>query len=199
MGTFLLLSRDEVLSNDLVSLFSAWFDRVILPPRSILPRSELAAVLVRDDCAEFCVGGTVDIEASAIVLVRGDLTVMSVPLSDFTASGDGTVPDFRDFAVTDHGRTLRFGPYESAFDAVLYPHDPQFRRRFRARKAATDRSLGGSIRRLRLQRKLRLEDLGALAKTTARIERGEVTRPHRATSDALARLLRVETTELGQF
>ena len=154
---------------------------------------------MRDDCADFCVGGTVDIEASTVVLIRGDLSALSVPLSDFPPSGDGTAPDFHDFAVTDCGRTLRFGHYESTFDAVLYLHDPRFRRRLRARKAASERTLGASIRRLRLQRRLRLEDLGPMAKTVARIERGEVTRPHQATVTAIARLLAVQPAELGQF
>jgi hypothetical protein len=132
------------------------------------------------------------------VLLRGDLTILSAPLTDFRASGDGTAPDFRDFEVVDHGRTLRFGSYESAFDAVLYLHDPEYRRRLRERRAG-ENALGTAVRRLRKQRGLRLEDFGVMGKTVARIERGEVKRPRHSTLAALAERLGTTADELAQF
>jgi hypothetical protein len=42
-----------------------------------------------------------------------------VPLSIFTPSGDGTVPDFADFAPIDYGHAIRFGRYEAAADAIF--------------------------------------------------------------------------------
>lgn len=194
-GTLLVM---DAVRDDVLALFMNWFDRVVLLPRSRLPAVELAAVFNREDRADFCVGGTIDLDLGVAILLRGDLSVLAAPLTDFPTSGDGTHPDFRDFEVEDHGRTLRFGSYEAAFDAILYLHDAEYRRRIREKRAG-ETTLGTAVRRLRKQRCLRLEDLGHLAKTVARIERGEVRRPRRATLSAVAERLGTTVEELAQF
>lgn len=188
----------EAVREGTLTLFTNWFDRVVVLPRSRLPGDELVEVFAREDRADFCIGGTIDLDLDVAVLLRGDLGIITAPLSDFLPSGDGTRPDFQEFAVVDSGRTLRFGGYEAAFDTVLYLHDAEFRRRIRDRRADGN-PLGASVRRLRKQRGLRLDALGSLAKTVARIERGEVRRPRRATLEAVAERLGTTVEELGQF
>jgi hypothetical protein len=188
----------EAVRDDILTLFTNGFDRVVLLPRARLSGDELAGVFAREDRADFCIGGTIDLDLDVAVLLRGDLDIITAPLSDFPPSGDGTRPDFQAFEVVDFGRTLRFGRYEAAFDAVLYLHDAGYRRRIRDGRAGGN-PLGASVRRLRKQRGLRLEALGSLAKTVARIERGEVRRPRRATLQAVAERLGTTVEELAQF
>ena len=169
------------------------------PLQCRLPSEEVSAFRARDDRAELCIGGSVAPDLKAVILVRGDLSVLAVPLDAFEPVGDGTKPDFEDFEIADHGRTIRFGAYEAAFDAVLHEHDPAFRRRLKKAREERDQTLGASLRRLRKQRGLRLDDFGTMAKTVARIERGEVKRPHRTTLDEIARVLGVETARLREY
>jgi hypothetical protein len=194
-GTLLAM---EPVPEDLVTLLTNWFDRVVLLPRQRLPAVELAAVFEREDRADFCIAGTIEPELGIAVLLRGDLKVIAAPLTDFGPGGDGTPPDFDDFEVVDHGRTLRFGSYEAAFDVLLYLHDPEYRRRLRQRRKEGN-TLGNALRRLRRERGLRLEDLGPLEKAVARIERGEVKQPRRRTLEAIAERLGTTPEELAEF
>lgn len=61
----------------------------------------------------------VTIQGDNLVCVRGSLEVISVPLSFFTPSGDGTKPDFEDVRMDDYGHTVCFGGYEAAADAII--------------------------------------------------------------------------------
>lgn len=140
-----------------------------------LPRDELLDVLTapRDERQDLFIGGMVDTELRAVVLVRGDLRPIVVPLSSFKPAG-GTTPDPDGFAVTDYGQTVKLGQYESANDAILYRLDADYRRRLRARRRAEDKGFGPSLRRLRKQRGMKRTDFaGVSEKTIARIERGE--------------------------
>jgi DNA-binding Xre family transcriptional regulator len=139
------------------------------------------------------------LEAGLLYLLRGDLSGLLIPLADFSPGPGSPKPNFKRFSVTDHGQTLVFGKFEAAFDAVLYEHDRRFRRRLRARMSASDRSLGASLRRLRKQMGLRLQDFGPLEKTLARIERGQVTRPRRSTLELIAQRLGCSVEELGSY
>ena len=77
------------------------------------------------------------------------------------------------------------GDYEAAADAILYEFDEEYRTR--AKKRLRDKSLGGAIRRLRLQKGLRQSDFpGISAKEIARIEKGLVKEPHAATLSIIA-------------
>jgi hypothetical protein len=123
-----------------------------------------------------------------------------VPLSIFTPSGDGTAPDFADFAPIDYGHAVRFDPYQAAADAIFYEADPEWRRRMRKRLTAEERSFGASLRRLRLQRQLRQSDFGDVPKKTiARIERGEVSKPHGTTLARIAGVLGVTPEEIESY
>lgn len=171
-------------------LFDAVFAHAAPRPQVLLATPDLLSVLRADDRHDLCIGGTVLHESQTIILMRGDLSPLIVPFSAFAPTPAGPAPDFSDFEVIDWGRTLRFGAYEAAFDAVLYEHDPDYRKRIRAHMRAEDQGLGSSIRRLRLQRGLRQDDFGDVpARTIARIENGEVATPRQATLAAIARVL----------
>jgi len=196
LGDFVTLAPVPVA---LETLLLDRFKRVVLPLETVLPLDEFLAVHQREDRAEFCLGGSVDHDLQALVLVLGDLSVLAVPLSDFQPAANGTAPDFHAFSVVDHGRTLRFGGYQASMDAVLYEKDPRHRRRVKKLRAEQDRTLGASLRRLRKQRKLRLEDFGSLAKTVARIEGGQVSRPRRSSLVGIAERLGVGVEEIREY
>ena len=134
------------------------------------------------------------------MLVRGNLDLVTVPMSAFEPSGGGLAPDFARFEVTDYGQTLRFGDYEASFDAVMYEADGAYRRRLGKKRRAEERSFGAALRRLRLQRRVSRDDFpGITAKTIARIERGEVERPHTGTLETIATRLGVKPEEIETF
>lgn len=181
-------------------LVDAVFAHAQVRPQVILPMSELLAVLQAANRRDLCIGGTVLRDSQTVILLRGDLEPLLVPFDAFQPSGNGIAPHFADFEVIDCGQTLRFGAFEAAFDAVLYERDAEHRRRLRAQMREEDRSLGASIRRLRLQRGVRQADFGDVpARTVARIENGEVKRPQKETLAAIAERLGVRTSELASF
>jgi len=83
-----------------------------------LPTEELVGALgARDKQPYLFIAGKIEEENLTLWLVNGKSIV--VPLDIFKPSGDGTAPDFNDFAITDYGNTVRFGKYEAAGDAIL--------------------------------------------------------------------------------
>jgi hypothetical protein len=163
-------------------------------------REELDAVSKAPDRKDRFVGGMADKGGKTVVLWRGDLMPLVVPFSAFMLTANGIRPDWDRFAATDYGHTLKFGSYEAAADAVLYEYDPEFRRRLNRSRVATEQTLGASIRRLRKQRQLTRNDFpGIDPKTLARIERGEVHKPHADTLQSIAGRLGVALEILGSF
>ena len=131
--------------------------------------------------------------------MAGECKPLAVPLTAFTASGDGLVPDFSAFTVTDYGHSVRLGAYEAASDALLYEFDPAYRRRIGRQRHEDERSFGASLRRLRKQRGLHREDFSPLSpKTIARIEQGEVapSRIHPRTRSLIATRLAVDPCDI---
>jgi hypothetical protein len=195
-GHLLFLTESRAAS---MGLFLDRFTRVARCPDTVLPYSELATVLSRRDKADFCIGGSIFPDSGIVQLLRGDLTQISVLLSDFPTTGRGLSPDRSRFEVTDHGHTLKFGDYEAPFDTLLYERDQKYRQRTKQLRLAADNSLGGALRRLRLQRRMRLTDMVGLEKAVARIERGEVRKPRRATLARIARLLDVVPEDIRDY
>lgn len=102
--------------------------------------------------------------------------------------------------VRDGGQTIRLGEYEAAVDALLYEVDPGYRKRAKRRELELDDSFGGALRRLRLQRGLKRADFPEVsAKEIARIERGEVEKPHDRTLRSLAARLGVSPEEIRTY
>lgn len=177
--------------------------RVVVAPGGgvrLLSTAELADVLGAEHPEDYFIGGVVDQDNKALVLYRGNLERLVVPLSWFRSGRGSPRPNFDDFEVIDSGQTIRFGEYEAAADALLYDFDPRARRRMKDAELEKDESFGGALRRLRLSRGLSREDFpGINSKTIARIERGEVEKPHGATLETIAEALGVEAEEIGTY
>lgn len=177
------------------------FDQVVVgPERGFLPLDQIREVMRAAHRGNLIIGGLVSSSARALVLIRGSLERLVVPWSWFEPSAAGSQPDFDDFEVVDFGQTIRLGRYEAAVDAILYEFDARYRRFERARRVDMDPSFGAALRRLRLQRGIPRDGfVGISAKEIARIERGEVERPHAATLRILAGRLGVRPDEIATY
>lgn len=166
-----------------------------------LEPEELAEALHAENRRDLFIGGLVDGATKTITLWRGDLEPLTVPFAAFPPSGDGVEPDFDRFAVIDCGQTVQLGKYEAAADAILYEYDPEYRRRIKKERLASEQSFGASLRRLRKQRGLSRDDFApaVAAKTVARIEQGLVSKVQTKTRRALAERLGVTPEEIGSF
>jgi len=179
-----LLSLERTASAATRNLLHAHFRFVVSVGDGVrvLPTAELVDVLGSDHRSDLFIGGIVMPTRSEILLYRGNLEPITIPLDWFAPRPGSAAPDLSKFSVTDYGQTIRLGEYEASADAILYEFDQDYRRRAKKQRAEEDQSIGGSIRRLRLQKGLRQSDFpGVTAKEIARIERGEVKNPHKDT------------------
>lgn len=172
----------------------------VISGAELLELSDLLDVVDSYQRRDLFIGGVVDPDDEMLVLYRGDFTSLLVPFAWFEPRPLAGRPDWTKFQITDFGQTLRMGDYEAAADAILYEFDPVYRREAKTRLLQQDDSFGGALRRLRLQRRLRRSDFPPLsAKEVARIERGEVRRPHSNTLLTLANRLGVEPEEIAEY
>lgn len=184
------------------SLLHAMFRFVVSADEGIrvLPIDELADVLGAANREDLFIGVAAAPADGALVLYRGNLEPMIVPLTWFRTRPGGPKPGTADLAVTDSGQTVRLGEYEAATDAILYEFDAAYRRRAKKHEVERDDSFGGALRRLRLQKGLRRSDFdGITAKEIARIERGEVRKPHPRTVALLAKRLGVPARSIRTY
>jgi hypothetical protein len=173
------------------------FDRALLGAQAMPEFEELAEILRTAHPEDYCIGAEWDAANRTLALWRGDLTVLVVPDSEFSARR-GVAPDPSRLSIEDSGQTLRMGEYEASVDAILFDRDPLYRRRAKKRMLKEERGIGASIRRLRLARGVQRSEFPGLdEKTVARIERGEVERPQRATLQTIAKRLGVTVEELA--
>jgi DNA-binding XRE family transcriptional regulator len=199
-GDFLALEPAKV---EIRSTLEGLFSRVIgvAPGFKTLPLDELLEVLGTRplERRDLLIGGVLNAELGTLVLVRGNLERVMVPLSLFRPSGTAT-PDFGKFELGDFGHTLRFGMYEATADSVLWEVDPDFRKRAKAKEHLHATGFGSSLRRLRKQRGLSQSDFPKVArKTISRIENGEVDRPHGVTLNRIAKALGVAADEIESY
>ena len=194
----LLLERVDGARHELLHAlfrFVVAFDNGV----KLLPSEEIAEVMASTHRDDLFIGGTLDVTDGRLVLYRGSLEPLVVPISWFKLPENPRLSS-KDFEVTDFGQTIRLGTIEAAADAILYDFDPEARRRAKQRSRANDTSFGGALRRLRLQRGLRRDEFaGISAKEIGRIERGEVAKPHAETLAKLARQLGVRPQEIETF
>lgn len=184
-------------------VLNVYFRHVLAAKEAIsyLDAQELAEVLVAPNRADLFIGGTVDMKDEAVVLYRGTIDPLVVPLAWFVGqSSSSPKADPQKFQVSDFGQTVKLGEFEAASDAILYEFDSDFRRRRKKELLKEDKSLGASIRRLRLQKNLRRDDFpGISAKTIARIERNEIGAPQAQTLAVIASRLDVKESDLGSY
>lgn len=182
-----------------LAALGACFHPILPGAEARVTMQELSAILSEEHPEDYCVAVDWDPATEALSLWRGDLSSLVVPLSSLS-SGIALAPDPDELRVLDHGQTIRLGEYECSVDAILYLRDAAYRRRARRRLMDSDRSLGGSIRRLRKQKGLRQSDFPHVAeKTITRIEMGMSPTPHRMTLERIARALGVPVEELDEY
>jgi len=198
LGIVLLLYRPE--AESLPALGDCFREVIFSLNDGFLPLEELGEVLTAEERENLFIGGTLNSKSETITLWRGNLSSLTVPLSAFEPSGNGTKPDFSRFSIADYGHTLKFGDYEAASDAILYEFDPEYRREQAKHRLASEKSFGASLRRLRKQLRLRREDFAPLSpKTIARIEQGKVERVHERTLATIAKKLGVKPDEIKDY
>jgi hypothetical protein len=171
------------------------------PQFRLLPKDQLCAVLAgpADATRDVLVGGVVDTELGLMMLVRGNLNQITVPLSIFRPSGTST-PDFSCFELDDYGHTVRFGEYEASAHFILYEADADYRKRMKARSRAEEEGFGPSLRRLRIQKGISQDGFpGISGKTISRIERGIVEKPHDTTLSVIAKTLGVDSKDIESY
>jgi hypothetical protein len=200
------LGRDRLLVTEAITaslreyLEALFQDVVAAPSSSFLPLDELRDALGAENHQDLALGALVLADREVVIVIRGDLSRVVVPWSWFTPTPDGTAPDFDDVAVTDSGLAVRLGSYEASLDVILYEFDREYRARERQRRLEMDPSFGAALRRLRLQKGVPRSDFpGISEKEIARIERGEVERPHGSSLRAIAGRLGVDPAEIETY
>lgn len=88
------------------------------PLPGVLPIDELVQVLRSENRRDFIIGGKVLPDCS-LLLYRGDLDPITVPLTWFTPRPSGPAPDPTRFSVADYGQTVCLGEYQASVDAIL--------------------------------------------------------------------------------
>ncbi|MBC7466420.1 MAG: helix-turn-helix domain-containing protein [Bdellovibrio sp.] len=197
--TYMLIRGEANRSweSALDSLFKKSF---IFSDQASLSISEILEVLSSKKPDHLAVGGSIDIELGILVITRGDLSTLAVPINTFRTSGDGVSPDFSDFSIVDSGQTLKFGEYEASVDSVLYEFDQEYRKSIKAQRSKTDKSFGACLKRLRIQKGLLQSDFCTIdEKAIGRIERGEVNKPHKGTLNKIAKVLGVASEEISSY
>lgn len=181
---------------------SGLFERVIgaIPGYTWLPPEELPTAVSGKDAADRFIGGAADAQGQTVALVRGNLTTLVVPFDYFKPSGDGTTADFSKLSFADYGLTVALGDYEASADGILYEFDAAYRQKLKKERLAADRSFGASLRRLRLQREMKRSDFAPVAsKTIARIERGDVEKPHGKTLETIEKRLGLGAEQIETY
>ena len=201
-GTHRLLLL-EPTKGSIKHYLNAKFSRVVSPDDGLklLPLEEIAEIFASPESEDYFIGGIVDKENDSVILYRGNIEPITLPLSWFKAGPNSPQPDPGDFEVIDFGQTIRLGNFEAGTDAILYEFDPLFRRRDKERRIDTDDSFGGALRRLRLQKGLKQSDFSPniSTKEVGRIERGEVTTVQKRTRESLAQYLGVAPEEIETY
>lgn len=199
-GKLLLLEAPRVRT---LPFLADLFDAVIGGTQAFrtLPENMLIDVLAApaEEVRDVFIGGVIDQKNGLLSLTRGNLEQVSVSLSIFHPSGTSR-PNFRQFRLDDYGQTVCFGDYEASADFILFDADRDFRRRTIAKRHDEAKGFGPSLRRLRIQRGLSRTDFpGISSKTIARLERGDVERPHENTVRKIAATLGVAAEDLETY
>jgi DNA-binding XRE family transcriptional regulator len=200
LGNLLML---EAPRQKTIPFLRSLFENLVgeAPQFKLLPRDQLCEVLAGgpEAARDVFVGGVVDTEFRLLMLVRGNFDHVTVPLSIFRPSGTSK-PDFRRFELDDYGHTVCFGEYEASTHFILYEMDSDYRKRMNANRRAEEKGFGPSLRRLRIQKGISQDEFPEVtSKTIARIERGEVAKPHDTTLTVIAKTFGVGLDEIELY
>ena len=156
----------------------------------------LCSVLTAAEPARI-IGAVPDATLAVITLFRADLSMLCVPSSWFIPEEDRDMADINALQLRDDGTMIHLGSRHWSAHAISSAFDAAFRRSVRRQELMQSDSLGGLIRRLRKERRLAREEFpGIDAKTIARIERNEITRPQRETLRLIALTLGLPIEQL---
>ncbi|MBN1960717.1 MAG: hypothetical protein JW841_07200 [Deltaproteobacteria bacterium] len=193
----------EHIDSSRIDFLNAFFKSVIVRQNdvSMLNSADIAEVLAASNHNDLFIGGRVDAKDKVITLYRGDMSRLVAPFSLFSNSSGHSKPNFTDFEIIDYGQTIKLGNYEASADAILFELDADYRRRAKKNRLKKDRSFGAALRRLRLQRGLRLNDFlpDVTEKEMGRIERNEVKNPHQSTIQKIAERLNVNPNDIVTY
>lgn len=200
MGSLYLLQKPR--PNTLPFLHS-YFGMVIgeSPSYKSLPIDQAIEVmsLPHEESQDLFIGGTLDQKNKLLSLVCGDRRRITVPLEIFKPSGKSR-PEFAHFSIGEYGHSVVFGDYEASAAFILGSVDPDYRKRINIKRREEDKGFGPSLRRLRIQKRLKRSDFGEIdSKTIARIERGEVSNPHGRTLATICEVLGVNPSEIETY
>jgi hypothetical protein len=191
----------EPIDRTRLPFLRTMFDTVVAPDDSlqVLPQDQVVAVLGTEHPEDYLIGGVYNAEDDFLILYRGNLDTLTVPLAWMKAN-PVTEPDPTDFEIIDYGQTIRLGDYEAGVDAILYKFDAEYRRRKKEKRRNLDDSFGASLRRARVAKGLNQDDFSNVtARTIRRIESGEVASPRAKTIRAIAADLGVEADEIETY
>ena len=142
------------------------------------------------------IGLLFDEPTQMLALVRADLSVIALHLSDISpnAAGQTTVsPPI----LTDEGNVLVLSDGPHKVREILEKFDATFRRISRRSQWASSTTPGQRIRHWRLTRRMRREDIPGLdVKTMGRIERGDIRTPQKETLRLIATALQIPLSAL---
>lgn len=190
-------------SFERLNLLNAVFKRVVAEGHGthLLPHGDLIDVLGSPRPEDLLIGYSLDKEDETIVFHRGNFETLVVPFDFFRAKGSRPRPNFNDCTIIDCGQTVRLGTYEAATDAILYELDADFRRRMKRKERVGDKSFGACLRRLRLQKGLKLQDFTphVAERQMGRIERNEIANPRPETLRKIARRLGVRVGDITSY
>lgn len=182
-------------------LFETIFDRILAPDDDVrlLGDDELLEVVGDDRTQDFFIGAVYDDEDRVVVLYRGTLEPMTIPLDWFSESPTAT-PDPHDLEPVDYGQGVRLGDCEVATRTILYEFDADYRRRQKENRRRLDDSFGACLRRLRKIKGLKQGDFTSVtARTIRRIEKNEVQNPRHSTIEHIADELDVAPDEIETY
>jgi hypothetical protein len=195
----LSLAKDK---GDRQALLHALFRFVVSKEEGVrlLPIGQLAEALNFFPRADRFIGTAPARDDKTVILYRGNLEALVVPLAWFEAQPGSLRPALSEVAVTDFGQTICLGKHEASAAHILHKFDEQYRQRTKHQRNAADRTLGGILRRLRLERGLRQRDFpGVTGKEIARIERSEVKKPRLRTLARIAKRLGIRVQEISRY
>lgn len=198
-NTNLIIIGEPVQSKNVI--LSSIFKKVVFSRQKYqITLDEMYDILNGEHPEDYVIQGHVDTANRFLTLTRGNLETLVVPFSTFTANGSGVKPNFNKFSIEDFGQTLKFGEYEAALDSVLYEFDSSYRKKIIKERAASDKTLGACLRRLRVQKNLLQSDFPSISdKEIRRIELGEIKSPHKTTLEKIANTLGVNVDEIYEY
>jgi transcriptional regulator with XRE-family HTH domain len=142
-------------------------------------------------------GAVPDAALAAVTLYRADLSSLCVAADWFTQGGENVITDISALRLEEDGTMVHLGSRRWPAHQVIAAFDSNFRRRLRRLELTQNDTLGGLVRRTRKERRLAREEFpGIDAKTIARIERNEITRPQRETLRLIAQTLGLPIEQL---